>query len=608
VEVFDMTIRDASRGTARGGAPLLLIGLVLAGTGSAPAQELPSLKQVLESPGAKEKKPADQEPTKGPDVPHDKFGRGTPRGSVAGFLRAANARDYERAARYLDLSGSSQHDRERAELYARALKIVLDQTLWVDLDSLSDSPEGAANDGLSPGRDRVGQITLPDGRTVDVLLQRVRSRDGIEIWKFAPATVARLKDLWAAYGYGPLANILPLAFFDLELAGIRLWQWIALLVMLPVAWLVVWLSTLPVLYVLRRRDTQLAAVLRPLVGGPVRLIAMIGLVRAAQQPLRLSIKADALLAAAEHTAFIAALAWLGLRFVDLYGQRVIRRLVATGQPALVASVPTLGRLVKGFVLLVAGVSLLAGFGIDVTALLAGLGVGGIAVALAAQKTLENFVGGLALLGSQPVREGDFCRFGDQVGTVEEIGLYATRVRTLERSVMTIPNAQFSTLQLDNLSRREKFWYHPTLSLRYETTPDQMRWVLVEVGKMLHAHPRVDPDPARVRFEQLGAYSLDLGVFAYVRAADWSEFLEVAEDLNLRIIQIVADAGTGFAFPSQTTYLESGSGIDAGRTKAAEEQVARWREQHELCVPRFSRSVIDRIEGTIAYPPPGAATA
>ncbi len=595
-------------GRCRFSAVSLAVALVLLAAARATAQQAPSLKQVLEAPGGSAKTPAAEQPAERPDVPQDQFDRGTPRRSVAAFLRAANAREYERAAKYLDLGGLPEGRQDRGAQSAWALKVILDQALWIDLETLSDEPRGQDNDGLLPSRDRVGQITLPDGRTVDVLLQRVRSANGVDVWKFASATVARLDDLWDVFGYGPLTKILPRVFFELEVAGIRLWQWLALLVLAPLAWAIAWLATGPVLYLLRARDSQLAAVLRPLVSGPVRLIAMIGVVRGAEQPLRLSIKADTLLAAVEHSAFIVALAWLGVRLVDLYGQRAITRLVATGRPSLVASVPTLGRLAKGLVILLAGVNLLAEFGINVTALVAGLGVGGIAVALAAQKTLENFVGGLALLGSQPVRVGDFCRFGDTVGTVEEIGLYATRVRTLERSVVTIPNAEFSSLQLDNLSRREKFWYHPTLQLRYETTPDQMRYVLVEVGKLLHAHPRVDPEPARVRFEQLGAYSLDLGVFAYVHAADWSEYLEVAEDLNLRIIGIVADAGTGFAFPSQTTYLESGTGIDAERTRAAEEQVARWREQHELCVPRFPQAVIERIDDTLPYPPAGSAAA
>jgi MscS family membrane protein len=573
---------------------------------AAPPSSPPSLRDVLQQGELIDKKPAAEEQANAAAVPQDEFGRGTPRRAVAGFLRAARERDYERAARYLDTRGWPKDRQERSALYARALKIVLDQTLWIDLDALSDDPEGRLNDGLPPSRDRIGQIKLPDGRTVDVLLQRVPRPDGVQVWTFAAATVNRLGDLWSAYGYGPLTDFLPLAFFDLEVAGIRLWQWIALLALLPVAWVVAWLLTAPVVRVLRARESLLANLLRPLLAGPVRLIAMIGIVRAVQEPLRLSIFADTLLAAIERTALVTALAWLGVRLVDVYGQRVITRLVATNRSAMVASVPTLGRLVKGVVILLAFVQLLAAFGVNVTAVVAGLGVGGIAVALAAQKTLENFVGGVALLTSQPVHAGDFCRFGEQLGTVEEVGLYATRVRTLERSVVTIPNAQFSNLQLDNLSRREKFWYHPRLTLRYETTPDQIRYVLVEVGKLLLAHPRVDPDPARVRFEAFGAYSLDLGVFAYVHAADFSEFLEVAEDLNLRIMDIVAAAGTSMAFPSQTTYLETGTGVDGERTRAAEAEVATWRERRTLCVPRFPQGEKERLDDTISYPPPGSA--
>jgi MscS family membrane protein len=275
---------------------------------------------------------------------------------------------------------------------------------------------------------------------------------------------------------------------------------------------------------------------------------------------------------------------------------------------LIPVLPTLGRVVKGVVVFVAGVQLLSGFGFNVTALVAGLGVGGIAVALAAQKTVENVIGGVAVFFNQPVRVGEFCAFGDKLGTVEEIGLYATRVRTLDRTVVTVPNAQFSTMQIENYARRDRFWYHPRISLRYETTPDQIRYVLVEIRKMLYAHPRVDADPARVRFVGFGASSLDVDIFAYVHGADYSEFLEVAEDLNLRIMDIVSAAGSSFAFPSQTTYIESGEGLDRERAREAEERVRAWRERNELLLPRFPAETIAALDDTLAYPPAGSAVA
>ncbi len=241
----------------------------------------------------------------------------------------------------------------------------------------------------------------------------------------------------------------------------------------------------------------------------------------------------------------------------------------------------------------------------VTALLAGLGVGGIAVALAAQKSIENLIGAVTLYAAQPVRVGDFCRFGNTLGTVEEIGLRSTRVRTLENTLVSIPNAEFSSLHLDNYSKREKIWYHPRLKLRYETTPDQIRYILVEVRTLLYSHPKVLPDPARIRFVGFGEYSIDLDIFAYIAETDYGKYLEVSEDLNLRIMHIVRDAGSRFAFPTQTTYLERGKGLDDELAQGAESRVKEWREQKTLYLPEFPPEKIGELRGSLDYPPPGS---
>ncbi|MBW1855958.1 MAG: mechanosensitive ion channel [Deltaproteobacteria bacterium] len=114
------------------------------------------------------------------------------------------------------------------------------------------------------------------------------------------------------------------------------------------------------------------------------------------------------------------------------------------------------------------------------------------------------------------------------------------------------------LHIDNYTQRKKMLYRPRISLRYETTPDQIRYILTEIKKLLTSHPKVLPDPTRVRFTNFGAYSLDLDIFAYIDETRYGEFLEIAEDLNLQIMDIVTKAGSSFAFPSQTTYIESGA--------------------------------------------------
>jgi MscS family membrane protein len=245
-------------------------------------------------------------------------------------------------------------------------------------------------------------------------------------------------------------------------------------------------------------------------------------------------------------------------------------------------------------------------GVNITAALAGLGVGGIAVALAAQKTLENLLGGITITSDQPVRVGDFCRFGDQVGTVEDIGLRSTRIRTLDRTLVSVPNGHLSSISLENFGVRDKIWFHPTIQLRYETSADQLRYVLAEIRQMLYAHPRVEPQSARIRFAKFGACSLDLEVFAYVQATDYAVFLEVQEDLLLRIMDIVAASGTSFAFPSHTAYVTQDPGLDAEKTQAAIARVRQWRAEGEVPFPNFPPERIAQMTDTIPYPSPDSA--
>lgn len=230
------------------------------------------------------------------------------------------------------------------------------------------------------------------------------------------------------------------------------------------------------------------------------------------------------------------------------------------------------------------------FGLSIVPMLAGLGVGGLAIALAVRPTLENLIGGFMLFMDKPVRVGDLCRFGDQLGFVEEIGLRSTRIRKYEDTVVSVPNAQFSQLELENLSRRKKILFQVTLGLRYETTSDQLRYVLAKLREMLLGHAKVSPEDFRVRFRRFGDYSLDIEVFAYVLTNDRLEYWAIREDLNLRIMDIVKEAGTGFAFPSQTAYLTDDSGLDAERSREAAAKVEDWRAKNKLPFSDFDKDL------------------
>ena len=238
-------------------------------------------------------------------------------------------------------------------------------------------------------------------------------------------------------------------------------------------------------------------------------------------------------------------------------------------------------------------------------LVAGLGVGGLAVALAVRPALENVLGSVALFADKPVRVGDFCRFGEDLGTVEAIGLRSTRLRKLDDTLVSIPNADFAQRELTNFTRRRRWLYETTLSLRYETSPEQLRYVLAKLREMLIGHPKVSEDQLHVRFIGFGDCSLDILVFAYIRTREWLRYRAVREDINLRIMDIVKEAGTGFAFPSQTAYLGRDAGLDAELGQEAETQVQSWRSKGQLPFPEFGEDMLAEKEDVLDYPPEGS---
>jgi MscS family membrane protein len=220
-----------------------------------------------------------------------------------------------------------------------------------------------------------------------------------------------------------------------------------------------------------------------------------------------------------------------------------------------AALLRLGRRLADLVAIAVGVLVaLAYFDIDPTAALAGLGIGGIAVALAAQKTLENVIGGLSIVFDNAVRVGDFVKVGDMSGTVDAIGLRSTRIRTPDRTILTVPNGQIATISVETMSARDKFWFHHFVALRYETSSAQMRAVIDGIRSVLEDHRAVDREVIRVRFFRLGPFSLDIELFTYIHATDWDDFMTIQQELLLRTMEMVEEAGTSVALPSQVLHL------------------------------------------------------
>jgi MscS family membrane protein len=231
-----------------------------------------------------------------------------------------------------------------------------------------------------------------------------------------------------------------------------------------------------------------------------------------------------------HIARYSAVGWAIILGLEALGAAIIHLREARAGSVDAALIRVVVRLLAISVVLSLVIWVAQSFGVPVAPLLASLGVGGLAIALAVRPTLENVIGGFILFADKPVRVGDFCRHGDEVGTVEEIGLRSTKIRSLERSTVAIPNAEFSHMKLDNFAKRDMRLLKTVVQLRYETTPEQMRWILARLRELLLAHPMVTPEPARVRFVDFGAYSKDVEIFAYLRCQDQDTFLAIKEDI------------------------------------------------------------------------------
>jgi len=524
---------------------LALPSLVLA------AGEPPTIKEVVEKQGP-EKAAADAE-TETVKGPYDEYGRTTPRSSVMNLAKALTAYDFETAVHYMDLRNLpfTVNEEDGPEL-ARKLFIVADRSMLVDYAEISNDPEGHTDDGLPSYRDRITTIKTSDG-PVDILMQRVPRGDGVFIWKLSNATVARIPALDEEFGYGPIGDRLSLMFPHYYLKGLELWQWAMLLVLTGVAVVAAYIITwiLFKLVTLYRKEQTSAA--KKFINGPLRFLIFILLFRSTFDLIAPSLEAQAYFEA--KTFLTVAIIWFMMGIVDLIMARIAESMSRRGQADATVLLKPARTAVKLTVIIIGIVTWLDNMGYQVTTLVAGLGVGGVAVAFAAQRSLENLIGSIMIYSSQPVHVGDFCVFAGKLGVVEEIGLRATRLRTLERTVVHIPNAKFSTDIIENLTQRDKILYRARLRLSLHTTPSQMKEVLEKLRDYISRNEVIDEEASRVRFLDFGEYAQEIELYAYVRTVDFVEYLGHREDINLRIGEILEAAGTELVVPANKTYFE-----------------------------------------------------
>lgn len=537
-----------------------------------------------------------------PDWPADTLGRRTPRYAVQGFIEAIADEDYAKAALYLNLN---RKQRRKGEQLAHTLQRLLDHGGKINPYSLiNDSYSGNTDDNLGPDLERVGSVSA-NGESFDLFLEKTTDKAGGPIWLFSSQTVQRIPEEIEQTA-PPLADqIMPDVVVKNKWGGVPIGHWLAMVLIAVLSYAISWglvrgLQALLVASWRRAKEEPIAGIIQAFT-LPLQLYTALWLFFQFSQRAGISIivrqKFSVITVIAGMLVFLLLL-W---RLVDVLGKFLERRMIRYQHQAGLSAVLFLRRGAKLAVMVFGVIGVLSALGFDVTTGLAALGVGGLALALGAQKTVENFVGSVTLIADQPIRVGDFCKVGDTVGTVETIGMRSTRIRTNDRTVVTIPNGDFSSQRIENFAHRDRVWFHPTFGVRCDTSTEQLRYLLVELRSILYSHPKIDPASARVRFVGIGASAYNLEVFSYVLTSDFNEFLEIQEDLLLRMMEVVEASGSGFAYPSQTVYLGRDTGKSEEKAQAAEQQVKEWRNAHDLPLPKFSPERIESLRNTIPYP-------
>ncbi|MEH6568076.1 MAG: mechanosensitive ion channel domain-containing protein [Halioglobus sp.] len=527
----------------------------------------------------------------------------TPLTTLLGLRQAMGELNYAKAGGYLDTRYLPEDlDEFNDEQLIRALSMVWSQQNVIDISSISDSPEGNLKDGLPSYRDQIGNVTLSDGE-IPIYLQRVPDGQGGKVWKLSNATVAQIPKMWDELGYSETALALGDILPEFSFMGMSNWQLVAIGLFFIFAWPVATLICVILMRITLLIPNGFPLGIERFYRGPMRFFVFIFLARFMVDQLALSMTARIFMESSGVDYFAFTVLLLGV--LSLVRDYNIRKMERAGNAQYVALLKPVTTITKGLV--ITGIALFwaESAGYNMSTILAGLGVGSLAIALAAQKTLENVIGAFTLYTARPVNPGDLCRFGTVVGTVEEIGLRSTVLRTLNRTQVSIPNSVFSSGEVENFSVRDRIRFFHNLRLELPSA-NQLRLILGETRSLFYAHPEVLPETVSIRFEKIDDATAIIRIDAGIKTKVYQTYLAIAEDINLRIVEIIHDAGAMFSGPGQNMLLREAQPEDAARIAEADQTVDTLRAEDKLPFPNLSEQQIADLRGTLDYPPKGSA--
>ena len=467
---------------------------------------------------------------------------------MLGFLKAAEEKDYVRAAKFLD----GKRPSDQSEELVIQLKTLLDRGLSTSIDDISRSPKGNVDDELRLSRERVGTVKTANGE-LPLLLDLVKRTGEPPIWLFSQETLAHVPETYESMQHKDIEHYFPEWSRKIMFLSVPLWRWGAIIVFLLTVFGIASVVTRLILWLLRKvfKKRFSPGVEASVLALKTPIFCLLGAI------MNKVAAGYAMTALGRHYWSIvgliliwASFAWLLVRVVDILVSIIRQRYLLRMQVERATLVSLLGRIFKILVGLILVVALLTYAGVNVSAVITGLGIGGIAIALAAQKTLADLFGGLSIVMRGAVRVGDACLIDGITGTVEDIGTSSLSLRTPGRSVVSIPNSKVAEVSLENFALRDQFWVHPVFTLRFDTPHLVLKTVLEEIDKLLLSHAHIDKNSARVRLIDLTPSGPKIEVFAYFRrpGADWATFLGEQEKIMLEIMRVVEEAGSSLTAP------------------------------------------------------------
>ena len=481
----------------------------------------------------------------------------SPRAAMADFTKLTRSGDYPKAARYLDLSSVDQAE---GPTLAKHLREVLDRHLWIDLEKLSPEPHGDTEDGLAGDREELGTVPGAAGKPEPVVLVRHVDQRGIR-WVFSAATVAHVDDWYAHLENRWLLDHLPKALLGFGPHELRWWQWLALAPLLISGWLIGFTITRLSRFVVTRVMSQHGAETMRRMRGPATLAWMIIACYAILPWLGLYEPAEEFVSRGLSATLLIAFFWALWRAVELSQHAISTSMWARNSLTAHSLLLLAARLGKFAVGAFASVAVMAELGYSVTSIITGLGIGGIALALAAQKTVENLFGAFSLAVDQPFREGDVIQVDTISGTVEAIGLRSTRIRTVDRTLITIPNGKLAEMRIETVSAREQIRFYALIGVAHSGA-DTIAQIVAGIEELLRKNEWIAKDSVSARLVGVTDSALSIEIAALCATANFSQFQDVRQVILLGIVRVVEENGARLAHPTRDVELVDANAVPA----------------------------------------------